>query len=455
MSLVSVDPATGRLIQRYRECSRQQTVAAVERAQSAFLRWRRTTHADRTRLLRAVAQRLRRDCETHAQRISGEMGKPLGQARAEIEKCALFCEYTGKHAATVLADERPPGAPKNSFVTFQPLGVVLAVMPWNFPYWQAFRAAVPALAAGNTVLLKHASNVSGCALAIEAAFREGGFPTGVFQSLLIRGSRVITLIQHPWVRAVTLTGSAAAGRQIAALAGAELKKCVLELGGSDPYVILADADLDLAAEVCARSRLLNSGQSCVSAKRFIVVEKVRAAFERRFTERMAARRVGPPLDPASDLGPLARADLRDQLHQQVRRSVRAGARLLLGGRRLPGPGWFYPPTVLTAVRPGMAASEEELFGPVAAIIPVADEAEAFAAANRSIYGLGAAVFTRNRRHGRRLAVEELEAGVAFVNDFVRSDPSLPFGGVKQSGYGRELGSFGLREFVNVKTVVVA
>jgi succinate-semialdehyde dehydrogenase/glutarate-semialdehyde dehydrogenase len=455
MPLVSINPATGRLIRRYREYSPRHQAAAAERAHAAFLDWRRVSLASRARLLRTVAAALRRKLDAHAHLITSEMGKPLAQARAEVEKCALVCEHYARNAADLLADEQPPGAPRNGFITYRPLGVILAVMPWNFPYWQVFRAVVPALMAGNTVLLKHASNVCGCALAIESAFQEAGLPAGVFQTLLIHSDRVPALIDHPQVQAVTLTGSTAAGRQVAALAGAALKKCVLELGGSDPYVILADADLDLAAEVCARSRLINSGQSCIAAKRFIVVEEVRAAFEHRFVARMAARKVGPPADPGTDIGPLARVDLREELHAQVRKSLRRGARLLLGGQPLPGPGWFYAPTVLADVKPGMPAGDEELFGPVAAVIPVRDEAAALATANRSSYGLGAAVFTRDRRRGRRLAVEELESGLAFVNDFVRSDPSLPFGGVKQSGFGRELGPFGLREFVNIKTVVVA
>ena len=454
MSLVSLNPATGAVIRRYREHTPAQASAAVDRAHTAFLGWRRLAIGARARHLRAVASALRRSCDDHAHLITREMGKPLAQSRAEIEKCALVCEFYARNAARYLADERPPDAPAGGFITVRPLGVILAVMPWNFPYWQVFRAAVPALMAGNTILLKHASNVSGCALAIEAVLRAAGLPPGALQSLLVRADRVPALLGAPLVRAVTLTGSTAAGRQVAAQAGAALKKCVLELGGSDPYVILADADLDLAAEVCARSRLVNSGQSCIAAKRFIVVHPVRAAFERRLVERMAARRVGPPADPAVDVGPLARSDLRAELHRQVRASVRRGARLLLGGRPLPGPGWFYPPTVLTDVRPGMPAHDEEMFGPVAAVIAVRDEAAALAEANRSAFGLGAAVFTRDRRRGRRLAVEELDAGLAFVNDFVRSDPALPFGGVKESGFGRELGAAGIREFTNVKTVLV-
>jgi len=455
MALVSINPTTGRLIRRYREHSVRYQAAAAERAHSAFLDWRRVSFAGRARLLRAVAAVLRRNLDTHARLITSEMGKPLAQARSEIEKCALVCEHYARHAPALLAEEHPAGAPRHGFIAFQPLGVVLAVMPWNFPYWQVFRAVASALMAGNTVLLKHASNVCGCALAIESVFSEAGLPVGAFQTLLISAGCVPALIAHPHVQAVTLTGSTAAGRQTAARAGAALKKCVLELGGNDPYVILADADLDLAAEVCARSRLINSGQSCIAAKRFIVVEKVRADFEHRFTGRMAARKVGPPMDAGNDIGPLARADLREELHAQVRKSLRGGARLLLGGRPLPGPGWFYAPTVLADVRRGMPAYDEELFGPVAAIIPVRDQAAALAAANDSPYGLGAAVFTCDRRRGRQIAVGELEAGLVCVNGFVSSIPSLPFGGVKQSGYGRELGSFGIREFVNIKTVTVA
>ncbi len=455
MPLVSINPATGRVIGRYRAHSRGAVTAAIGRAQGAFADWRRVSFSRRGAFLRAAGTLLQRDCDRHARLVSEEMGKPLAQARAEVEKCALVCDYYARHAAGFLAEHRPLDAPANSAVCFQPLGVILAIMPWNFPYWQVMRAAVPALMAGNTVLLKHASNVCGCALAIEAAFRQAGLPPGVFQTLLIGGDAVPAVIHDPRVRAVTLTGSTAAGREVAAQAGAALKKCVLELGGSDPYVILADADLDLAAETCAQARLVNSGQSCIAAKRFIVVAKVRAAFERRLVERIAARKVGPPTAPDVDVGPLARADLRDELQAQVRRSLRRGARLRLGGHPLPGPGWFYAPTVLTEVKPGMPAHDEELFGPVAAVISVPDEAAALAAANASVFGLGGAIFTRDRRRGRRLAVEDLEAGLVFVNDYVRSSPSLPFGGVKQSGFGRELGAFGIREFVNVKTVVTA
>ncbi len=455
MALISINPATGRRLRRYRAATASAVEAALARAHAGFQDWRRSSFAHRGRILRAAAAILRRDRERHAVLMTAEMGKPIAQARAEVDKCALVCDHFARHAASFLAAERPPGAPANAEVAFEPLGVILAVMPWNFPYWQALRAAAPALMAGNTLVLKHASNVCGCSRALESIFREAGAPTGVLQSLLLGADRVPGLIRHPYVRAVTLTGSTAAGRAVAAVAAAALKKCVLELGGSDAYVVLADADLELAAEVGARARLINNGQSCIAAKRFIVVRQVRAEFERRLVARIAARKVGPPTEPDVDVGPLARADLRDELHSQVRRSRRRGARLLLGGHPLPGPGWFYAPTVLTDVRPGMPAHDEELFGPVAAIITVPNEAAALAAANASPYGLGAAVFTRDRRRGHRLATKEIEAGLVFVNDFVRSDPALPFGGVKESGYGRELGPYGIREFVNVKTVVTA
>jgi succinate-semialdehyde dehydrogenase/glutarate-semialdehyde dehydrogenase len=397
-------------------------------------------------------RRLGRRAPRLAQLATEEMGKPLAEARAEVEKCRLVCGYYARHARAFLGDQRPPGAPRDSRVVFEPMGPILAVMPWNFPYWQAFRAAAPALMAGNTMLLKHASNVTACAKAIEAVFAEAGLPRGVFQTLVIPTNRVEALVGDPRVRGVTLTGSTAAGKEVASQAGAAMKKGVFELGGSDAYLILGDADIARAAEACAASRLLNSGQSCICAKRFIVVREVLKDFEREFAVRMAARKVGPPLDPASDVGPLARDDLRRTIGRQVRESVRLGARLVMGGRSLPGPGFFYAPTVLSGVRKGMPAFDEELFGPVAAIIAVRDEREAIKVANDSPFGLGSAVFTRSRRTAERVAAQ-IEAGAVSVNGFVRSDPALPFGGVKQSGHGRELGPHGIREFVNVKTLM--
>jgi succinate-semialdehyde dehydrogenase/glutarate-semialdehyde dehydrogenase len=332
------------------------------------------------------------------------------------------------------------------------MGLVLAVMPWNFPFWQVFRFAAPALMAGNAGVLKHSSNVTGCALAIEQVFQEAGFPANLFRTLKISSGMVSRVIEHPRVRAVTLTGSGPAGRSVAGKAGQMLKKSVLELGGSDPYIILEDADLDIAVTACVTSRLINSGQSCIAAKRFIVVDAIRDEFEKRFVELMSRKKTGDPMDPQNDVGPQARNDLRDELHQQVVKSIDMGAKCLLGGEIPDSPGAFYPPSVLTGVKKGMPAYEEELFGPVAAIIAAGDETEAVSIANDSSFGLGAAVFTRDRVKGERIAANQLEAGCCFINDFVKSDPRLPFGGIKESGYGRELSHFGIQEFVNIKTV---
>ena len=454
MPLVSINPSTGRTLKRYPEHTPAQIAAALDHTHSAFSDWRDTPLATRSRHLVVVAATLRRQRAALAHLITAEMGKPLAEARAEIEKCAACCVFYAKHSARFLKPQHSVGAPKNARVCFEPLGVILAIMPWNYPFWQAFRAAVPALMAGNTVLLKHASNVSGCALAIERVFAQSGAPAGLLRTVLVSSKAIPALIQDPRVRGVTLTGSTAAGRQVASMAGAALKPAVLELGGSDPYLILADADLDLAAEVCAAARLVNAGQSCVAAKRFIVVEGVRAAFEQKFTARMAARRMGDPTAKGTGFGPLARVDLRDELHTQVRQSVKHGARVLLGGQLPPKTtqGWFYPATVLTGVRPGMAAYDEELFGPVAAIISAGDEADALRLANDTDYGLGAAIFSRNTRRALALGRRHLDTGMVFVNAQVRSDSSLPFGGTKSSGVGRELGDFGIRAFVNVKTL---
>jgi succinate-semialdehyde dehydrogenase/glutarate-semialdehyde dehydrogenase len=384
-----------------------------------------------------------------------EMGKPLRDGVAEAQKCATCCDYYAENGERLLAQEPVKTEARNSFVTFNPLGVVLAVMPWNFPFWQVFRFAAPALMAGNGAVIKHASNVQGCALAIERILREAGVTEHLVRTLVIGNPGVDAVIAHPLVRAVTLTGSSAAGRSVARKAGELLKKTVLELCGSDAYLVLEDADLDAAATICAKGRLINSGQSCIAAKRFIVVEAVRRDFEQRFVARMKAARQGDPLQMETEIGPLARRDLRDTLHRQVEESVQRGARCLLGGRVPDGPGAFYPPTVLTDVAKGMPAYEEELFGPVAAVIAVPDEARAIATANDSAFGLGAAVITRDVARGERIASTQIEAGCVFVNEPVRSDPRLPFGGVKESGYGRELSGYGIKEFVNIKTVYVA
>ncbi len=455
MGIEAINPATGELIQRYVETEETEVVRAIETAHELHLEWRETDFQHRTALMHQAARILRDRARELGELMTLEMGKPITGAIQEAEKCAWVCEYYADNAEDFLRDQEVESDATRSFVTFQPLGVVLAVMPWNFPFWQVFRFAAPNLMAGNAGLLKHASNVPGCALAIEEIFREAGFPEGLFRTLLIGSDRVDGVIEHPLVRAATLTGSTPAGIAVATKAGSVLKKTVLELGGSDPYVILEDAELDAAASTCAIARLINSGQSCIAAKRFVVVESVREAFEERFVEAMRAAKVGDPMEEDTLVGPQARVDLRDELHDQVLRSIEAGARCLLGGELPAGPGAFYPSTVLTDVAPGMPAYDEELFGPVAAVIPVRDEAEAIRVANDSAFGLGAAVFTQDIEKGTRIARESLEAGACFVNAFVRSDPRLPFGGVKESGYGRELSPFGILEFVNIKTVWVA
>jgi len=455
MALIALNPATGEPIAEYDETSPEDVAKGIRLAHDAHLEWRRTPFSHRADLMRGAASILRDRAREFGELMTLEMGKPVSGGVAEAEKCAWVCDYYADGAAGFLEDQEVEADTARSFVTFQPLGVVLAVMPWNFPFWQVFRFAAPNLMAGNAGLLKHASNVPGCALAIEEVFRGAGFPEGLFRTFLIPGSRVDSVIEDPLVRAVTLTGSTPAGQAVAAKAGEMLKKTVLELGGSDPYVILGDADIARAAPICATARLINSGQSCIAAKRFIVVEAVREEFEGLFLAAMAATKMGNPMDEDTVVGPQAREDLRDELHDQVVRSLEAGARCLLGGSVPPGPGAFYPPTILTDVGPGMPAYEEELFGPVASVIPVKDEEEALRVANDSCFGLGAAVFTEDVERGIRIARDELEAGACFVNDFVRSDPRLPFGGVKGSGYGRELSSYGILEFVNIKTVWVS
>ena len=452
--LESIDPSSGERIRSYDETPPAEVERILRTADEAHRAWRARPFAERAGVLRRAAALLRKDRDRHAALMAAEMGKPVVQGRSEAEKCAWVCEYFAEHAGRFLAPEPVETDASRSYVAFPPLGVVLAVMPWNFPYWQVFRFAAPALMAGNAGVLKHASNVTGCALEIGRVFREAGAPDGLFGVLLVPGSRVAGIIEAPEVRAVTLTGSTPAGRAVAAAAGRALKKSVLELGGSDPYVILEDADLDAAAGTCATARILNGGQSCIAAKRFVVSRAVRAPFEERFVAAMRAKRMGDPRDEGVDLGPQARADLRDDLHRQVAESIRRGARLLLGGEVPAGPGAYYPPTVLTDVRPGMPAYDEELFGPVGAIIEAADEADAVRIANHSAFGLGAAIFSRDVARAERIAAESLEAGCCFVNAFVKSDPRLPFGGIKESGYGRELSHFGIREFVNIKTVYV-
>ena len=456
MSWTAVNPATGETLEAYPEMSGKEVEEILQAAHRAQRSWRTTGFPDRGRKLMRAAEILRERSEEYAQLMTREMGKPLKEARGEVEKCAWVCEYYAENGEEQLASEpvRTPETEASTYVAFQPIGLVLAIMPWNFPFWQVFRFAAPNLMAGNGGILKHAPNVPGCALAIEEVFHDAGFPPELFRSVIVDLDLTSRIIEHPLVRGVTLTGSVGAGKAVASQAGGELKKTVLELGGSDPYIILEDADLDATVEACATSRMLNSGQSCIAAKRFLVVESLREEFERRMVERMSRAVMGDPMEEETTLGPQARPDLREQLHRQVRESVEAGARVLLGGELPEGPGAFYPPTVLTDVEPGMPAYDEELFGPVASIIGVGDEKEAIRVANDTPFGLGGAIFTADRERGERLAVHELDAGACFVNAFVRSDPRLPFGGVKESGYGRELSPFGIREFVNIKTVWV-
>ncbi len=453
MAIESVNPSTGETIKTYDEMTPQQTAAAVAEAHEAWKTWRKVPFRERAVPMKKAAAILRQRKEEFATLMALEMGKPLKQGIAEAEKSALGCDYYADHAEGHLAPETIKTDASKSGVAFEPIGVVLAVMPWNFPFWQVFRFAAPALMAGNAGVLKHASNVPGCALAIEQVFVEAGFPRGVFRTLLIGSRQVKAVIENPLVAAVTLTGSTPAGKAVAAQAGAVIKKTVLELGGSDAYIVLDDADLDLAVNTCVTSRLINSGQSCVNAKRFIVVESLAAAFTEKFVAAMKTRKMGDPMADGTDVGPQSRPDLRDELHKQVVDSVAKGAKALLGGEIPSGRGSFYPPTVLTGVRKGMPAYDEELFGPVAAIVTARDEADAIRIANDSIFGLGAAVFTRDVARGERVA-GELEAGCTFVNTLVASDPRLPFGGIKESGYGRELGSYGIKEFVNIKTVYI-
>jgi len=454
MTLRSVNPATGNTLQSFVEMTEDEVNAIIESVHGAFNGWRKTSFSFRAERMKEVAHLLRDRKEEFGTLMTEEMGKPINQSKAEAEKCAWVCEYYADNAEKFLANKDIATEASDSFVSYQPIGIVLAVMPWNFPFWQVFRFAAPALMAGNVGILKHASNVQVCAQAIEDIFTAADFPDNLFKNLVIGSDKVENVIKNPLVKAVTLTGSTPAGKAVASLAGSMLKKTVLELGGSDPYVILEDADLDQAVNACITGRMLNTGQSCIAAKRFIVVEPCRPEFTDKLAKKIKNMNMGDPLDLTIDIGPMVNISARDELHQQVIASLDKGAVLVTGGIIPEPPGSFYPPTLLVDVTPGMPAFDDELFGPVAVIITAKDEQQALELANQTKFGLGAAVFTADVKKGKKIAVEVLEAGSCFVNDFVKSDPRLPFGGIKESGYGRELSEFGIHEFVNIKSVVV-
>lgn len=450
----SINPSNNEIIKSYQEITDPELQSLLNKMQIAFENWKEQPFIIRASMMRKAGEILRKNKEEYSRLMTLEMGKPIAQSRAEIDKCAWVCDYYADNAEKFLADEIIETDASKSFITYQPLGVILAVMPWNFPFWQAFRFAAPTLMAGNVGILKHASNVSGCSLAIEEIFLEAGFPEFVFKSVILNSSRVKDLISNPVVQAVSLTGSVQAGKSVASAAGSNIKKSLLELGGSDPYVILEDADLHLAVQTCVNSRLINGGQSCIAAKRFIVVKEVYHKFTEMYVDFMKQKKMGDPFDESNDLGPQASVKLRDELHDQVVKSINAGAKLLLGGTIPDLNGAYYPPTVLADVKPGMPAFDEELFGPVAAIVKAENEDDAIKLANQTVFGLGAVVFTNDINRGEKIARERLNAGSCFVNHLVRSDPRLPFGGIKESGYGRELSIFGIREFVNIKTVSI-
>jgi succinate-semialdehyde dehydrogenase/glutarate-semialdehyde dehydrogenase len=453
MVLKSINPATEDVVQTFEEFTRAQVDQALDQAYAAQRKWRSTSFGERARLLQNVARVLRSEKARLAAMATEEMGKPIVEAEAEVEKCAYNCDFYAEHAASFLADEHVEMNLSDSFVAFEPLGVVLAIMPWNFPFWQVVRFAAPALMAGNGAVLKHASNVPRCALAIEEVMDASGLPRGLFRTVLVPGSAVEPLIADARIAAITLTGSSEVGEQVASAAGRHLKKQVLELGGSDPFIVLADADIEAAVKVAVRARNQNNGQSCIAAKRFIVEESVAKQFADRFAATVKALQVGDPMQRETNVGPLARGDLRDTLATQVERSVASGAHALTGGTPVKGKGYFYAPTVLDGVSEEMPAFREETFGPVAAVISARDAEDAVRLANDTIYGLGAALWTRDVERAKDLA-RHIEAGNVFINGMVASDPRIPFGGIKRSGYGRELGVYGIREFVNIQTIVV-
>ena len=453
--LKSINPTTEELYAEFKEIDLSAAEAIIEKSSISQIKWSNVDIEKRSKMILEIGDLVKSKKRSYAEIIVNEMGKPITEAIGEIDKCVWLCEYYAENASKFLGDQYINSDAQKSLVAFEPLGVILGVMPWNFPFWQALRFAVPNLMAGNGGLLKHAPNSTGTALEIERLFRDAGFPKDLFRSVVIDVPLASAIIAHPAVAGVTLTGSERAGSAVAAQAGQALKKVVLELGGSDPYLILKDADLDLAAKQCATARLSNSGQVCIAAKRIIVVDQVHDAFLSKLEQAMDTYVCGDPNDPNTTMGPMARADLRDELHHQVQASVKAGATLVRGGAPIDGPGYFYPATLLTGVRPGTPAATEELFGPVVCVMNARDENEAIAIANDTPYGLGAAVYTQDVARGEAIARDRLQAGTCNVNCSVYSDPRLPFGGIKRSGYGRELAGEGIREFMNTKTVVVA
>jgi len=448
MTFKSINPYTNEVIEEYPTLNASELEAKLQLSEKAYSSWKETSFSERAALFQKVAKILRDNKEQYAQTITLEMGKAITEAKGEVEKCAWVCEYYAENAEEFLQDEYISSDAQKSFVSYEPIGAVLAIMPWNFPFWQVFRFAAPYLMAGNVGILKHAPNVNACSLAIEEIFTKAGFPEGVFQSLLIDVDLVPQIMEHDIVQAATLTGSEKAGASVAALSGKNIKKTVLELGGSDPFIVLADADLEQAAKVAIQSRMLNAGQSCIAAKRFIVLEAVKGEFTEKVLQNIAALKTGDPLLTETTTGPLARIDLAENLNRQVQETVKKGAELLIGGKQ---ENAHYDPALLVNVKPGMPGFDEETFGPAASIISVQDEAQAIAYANQSAYGLGASVWTNDHEKGIHLA-RKINSGGVFINSLVKSDPRLPFGGIKKSGYGRELSHHGIKEFVNVKTI---
>jgi len=453
MAIETINPANEELVKSFHPVSNDKIQLIISDTQNDFLKWRNTSFSHRKELMLNAVEILRSDKEKYSKILTLEMGKPITQAIAEVEKCAWVCEYYAENSKNILTKESIQTDGSESYVQFDPIGIVLAVMPWNFPFWQVFRFAAPALMAGNACLLKHASNVPMSALAIEEIFQKAGFPSNIFRTLIIDSKQVDSVIENPNVKATTLTGSEYAGSMVASKSGKMLKKSVMELGGSDPFIILNDADLELATSAAVTARLLNNGQSCIAAKRFIVEDKIANEFEQLFVNKMKEVVVGDPMNSETGLGPIAREDLLIELHEQVEKSVAKGAKILTGGKRLDRKGFYYPATILTDVKKGMLAYDQELFGPVASVIKVKNEEEAIFVANDTPYGLGSSLWTSDLEKAKSLA-KEIESGSVFINGMVKSDPRLPFGGVKLSGFGRELSHYGIKEFVNIKTVWV-